>query len=76
MLAIAVSSEAMARAVKIAATAQRLRSGGSPSVTGAAGPFAAAKSVDIRILRTGDECGRASGGMYYGYRAVPMRRFA
>jgi hypothetical protein len=33
MLAMAVSSEAIASAVKIAATAHRLRSGGSPSGT-------------------------------------------
>src|SRR5690242_6974760 len=36
ILAIAVSSDAIASAVKIAATAQRLRSGGRPSI-GAAG---------------------------------------
>jgi hypothetical protein len=34
MLAIAVSSEASASAVKIAATAQRRSSGGSPSMPG------------------------------------------
>ncbi|MFB9263977.1 hypothetical protein ACFFWD_12450 [Bradyrhizobium erythrophlei] len=37
MLAIATSSEAIASAAKIAATAQRPRSGGSPSATGAIG---------------------------------------
>src|SRR3954463_15580269 len=48
MLAIAVSSEASASAVKIAATAQRLSSGGRPSMPDAAGGFAGAAS-DIRI---------------------------
>src|SRR3954469_19649873 len=45
MLAIAVSSEAIASAVKIAATAQRRSSGGSPSM-GAGG--CAVVSSDIR----------------------------
>ena len=40
MLAIAVSSEASASAVKIAATAQRRSSGGKPSIPGVAGGFA------------------------------------
>src|SRR6266705_3098295 len=48
MLAIAVSSEASASAVKIAATAQRRRSGGKPSMPGVAGGFAV-KSPDILI---------------------------
>src|ERR1700685_4634133 len=47
MLAIAVSSEAMARAVKIAATAHRRRSRGKPSIAGMTLPFAAAVSCDI-----------------------------
>src|SRR5476649_384531 len=45
MLAIAVSSDATATAVKIAATAQRLRSMGRPSCGG--GLFAALVSTDI-----------------------------
>ena len=48
MLAIAVSSEASASAVKIAATAQRLSSGGRPSIPGWAGGFAVVTS-DILI---------------------------
>jgi hypothetical protein len=51
IFAIAVSSEAMASAVKIAAVAQRLRSVGKPSVTGAAADFATRGSVDIIIAR-------------------------
>src|ERR1700742_2792974 len=46
-LAIAVSSDAIASAVKIAAIAQRRRSVGRPSMTGAAAGFAASVSVDI-----------------------------
>jgi hypothetical protein len=42
-----VSSEAIASAVKIAATAQRRRSGGKPSIAGEAGRFAAVASVDM-----------------------------
>ena len=42
MLAMAVSSEAIASAVKIAAIAHRRRSGGKPSITGAAGAFTVA----------------------------------
>src|ERR1700733_2285177 len=45
-LAMAVSSEAIASAVKIAATAHRRRSGGKPSMTGDA-CFAAVASVAI-----------------------------
>src|ERR1700722_192246 len=45
ILAIAVSSEATATAVKTAATAQRLRSAGRPSCGG--GLFAALVSADI-----------------------------
>src|SRR5258705_5067771 len=41
-LAIAVSSEAIASAVKIAATAQRRSSGGRPSIGAGAGGFAGA----------------------------------
>ena len=48
MLAIAVSSEAMASAVKIAATAHRLRSAGKPSIASEDTFFAAVASVDIR----------------------------
>src|ERR1700712_5963712 len=48
MLAIAVSSDASASAVKIAATAQRLSSGGKPSIPGLAGGFAVVTS-DILI---------------------------
>ena len=48
MLAIAVSSEASASAVKIAATAQRRSSGGRPSMPGVAGGFAVVTS-DILI---------------------------
>ena len=47
MLAIAVSSEAMASAVKIAATAHRLRSVGKPSIPGEDAPFAALVSFSI-----------------------------
>ncbi len=47
MFAIAVSSEAIASAVKIAATAQRLSSGGKPSIGVDAGGFAVA-SDDIK----------------------------
>src|SRR6267142_69561 len=47
MLAIAVSSEAIASAVKIAATAQRRSSGGRPSIGAGAGGFAVVSS-DIR----------------------------
>src|SRR5207244_9271246 len=46
-LAIAVSSEASASAVKIAATAQRRSSGGRPSIGAGAGGFAVVSS-DIR----------------------------
>jgi hypothetical protein len=67
MLAIAVSSEASASAVKIAATAQRLSSGGKPSMTGVAGGFAVVTS-DILIGRsTPGEC--AHCGVYYGLKA-------
>jgi hypothetical protein len=48
MLAIAVSSDAMASAVKIAATAHRLRSAGKPSIADEDAPFAVFASVDIR----------------------------
>src|SRR5207342_3000844 len=48
MLAIAVSSEANASAVKIAATAQRRSSRGKPSIPGVAGAFAV-ESPDIVI---------------------------
>src|SRR5258708_37630445 len=48
MLAIAVSSEASASVVKIAATAQRLSSGGKPSMGGAGG-FMTVGSEDIAI---------------------------
>ena len=47
MFAIAVSSEAIASAVKIAATAQRRSSGGRPSIGVDAGGFAVA-SEDIQ----------------------------
>src|ERR1700722_9870667 len=47
MLAIAVSSEAIASAVKIAAMAHRLRSQGKPSVTGPEGGLAVVTSVGI-----------------------------
>src|SRR6185369_6952279 len=47
MLAIAVSSEASASAVKIAATAQRRSSGGKPSIGAGTGGFAVV-SGDIR----------------------------
>src|SRR5258705_5408844 len=46
-VAIAVSSEAIASAVKIAATAQRRSSGGRPSIGAGAGGFAVVSS-DIR----------------------------
>ena len=46
MLAMAVSSEAMATAAKTAATAHRRRSGGKPSIADA-GPCFAIVSVDI-----------------------------
>jgi hypothetical protein len=49
IFAIAVSSEAIASAVKIAAIAQRLRSVGKPSATGAAADFAARGSVNMII---------------------------
>src|SRR5215207_7725687 len=48
MFAIAVSSEASASAVKIAATAQRRSSGGRPSI-GAGGDGFAVVSSDIRF---------------------------
>jgi hypothetical protein len=47
MLAIAVSSEAIASAVKIAAMAHRLRSQGKPSMTGPEGGLAVVTSVGI-----------------------------
>ena len=64
MLAIAVSSDAIASAVKIAATAQRRSSGGKPSIGAGAGGFAVVSS-DIRSgsLAGG---GRAHCGVYYG----------
>jgi hypothetical protein len=46
MFAIAVSSDAIASAVKIAAAAHRWRSAGRPSAT--TGPFAETISVDIQ----------------------------
>ena len=67
MLAIAVSSEAIASAVKIAATAQRRRSGGKPSIAGEDTAFAAFTSVDIRQISPGSERGAAPAvPMYYG----------
>jgi hypothetical protein len=44
---MAVSSEAIASAVKIAATAHRRRSGGNPSITGEDACFAGGLFVDI-----------------------------
>ena len=44
---MAVSSEAIANAAKIAAIAQRRRSQGKPSVTGVAGLFAAFRSTNM-----------------------------
>src|SRR5437667_397133 len=64
MFAIAVSSEASASAVKIAATAQRLSSGGTPSM-GAAGGFAVVSS-DIPSGSPRQGGGRALCGVYYG----------
>jgi hypothetical protein len=50
MFAIAVSSDAIASAVKIAAAAHLWRSAGRPSIV--TGPFAEIISVDIRkVLR-------------------------
>jgi hypothetical protein len=46
-LAIAVSSEAIATAAKIAATAHRRRSGAKPSITGEDACFTAVASADI-----------------------------
>src|ERR1700676_424870 len=64
MLAIAVSSEAIARAVKIAAAAQFRRSAGKPSI--AAGISAEIVSVDIRnglpIPGCRADTGRPAGG--------------
>src|SRR5947209_15169126 len=51
MLAIAVSSEAIASAVKIAAIAQRRRSAGKPSETVRSGSRAAAGNVIVIALR-------------------------
>jgi len=59
MLAMAVSSEASASAVKIAATAQRRSSGGKPSMPGVAG--AAVKSQDIMIGFSTVGCGAPWG---------------
>ena len=52
ILAIAVSSEAMASAVKMAATAQRRRSHGNPSVSGVAEAFAALRSTNMLLGRS------------------------
>jgi hypothetical protein len=63
-LAIAVSSEASASVVKIAATAQRLSSGGKPSMGGTDG-FTAVGSEDIAIGFSAP--GRQPRcGVYYG----------
>ncbi len=51
MLAIAVSSAAIASAVKIARTAHRLRSGGKPSVAGDC--FAEIASISRSVLKAG-----------------------
>ncbi len=71
MLAIAVSSDASASAVKIAATAQRLSSGGRPSM-GAADDFEVA-SADI-LSGSPRQGGCALCGVYYG-RATSHRLF-
>ena len=65
MLAIAVSSEAIASAVKIAATAQRRSSGGKPSMGAGVGSFAVVSS-DIRSGLSTPGGGRAHCGVYYG----------
>src|SRR2546423_13822759 len=66
MLAIAVSSEAIASAVKIAATAQRRSSGGRPSMGAGGGGFAVVSS-DIRSGLSTPGGGRAHCGVYYGH---------
>src|SRR6266702_8366077 len=84
MLAIAVSSEASASAVKIAATAQRRSSGGKPSMPGVAGGFAV-KSPDILIgLSTAGadapswacttDAGRATGTLLHDAYAKALRK--
>jgi hypothetical protein len=65
MLAIAVSNEASANAVKIAATAQRRSSGGKPSITGLAGGFAVG-SDDIVIGLSTAGARAPSWAVYYG----------
>ena len=77
MLAIAVSSEAIASAVKIAATAHRLRSVGRPSSTGVGGRFAAVASADI-LQGSPDRRyrGLTSRGVYTGCQPFPSRRAA
>src|SRR6202140_4814080 len=79
MLAIAVSSEAIASAVKIAAAAQFRRSAGRPSL--AAGLFAEIVSVDIPggspdAWRCSANAGGAAGGsLHDAYaRRMPARR--
>ena len=67
MLAIAVSSEASASAVKIAATAQRLSSGGKPSMPGGAGGFAVVSSDIVIGLSTRGAA--APPAVYYGHEA-------
>lgn len=66
ILAIAVSSEASASAVKIAATAQRLSSGGKPSM--GVGDGLGAKSADIL---SGSP---RRGGRALGWRVLRTRR--
>jgi len=51
MLAMAVSSEAIARAVKIAATAHRRRSQGKPSATPSGEPLLTAGVPSLRFCR-------------------------
>jgi hypothetical protein len=65
MFAIAVSSEAIAIAVKIAATAQRLSSGGKPSIGVDAGGFAVA-SDDIKSGSPRQGAVAPHRGVYYG----------
>jgi hypothetical protein len=66
MLAIAVSSEAIASAVKIAAMAQRRCAAGRPSATGGAGSRAAAGNVIVIALACGSGGVAEEFGVYYG----------
>ena len=74
MLAIAVSSEAIASAVKIAAIAQRRCSGGKPSCGLAPAGFAVIVSTDMLISWARGRFGRTLGnGVYYGRTAFHSR---